>query len=189
MATTARPTPGPTTSRWPAPAPAPAGAAAVLWVLTAVAEVVGSEGDWSLTYGAYALALILASALTATSAVLAARRERASIAVVVGAVVVGLGVLASFLTAWAVPVWTALFALGYLVLAVAPGPFRAPLLVLAGAQGLGFAIAMAGHVLELGDADDYGDHPAATTWGVAATAALTCVGLWLLVRRRRAGPA
>lgn len=188
METTAGPMPGSPTSRWPAASPVAAGAAGGLWVLTAVAKIVGSDGDGLVAYGAYALALTLASALT-VAAVFAADGSRPSVAVVAGTVVVGLGVLVSVVAAWAVPAWTALFALGYLVLALAPGPSRVPLLVLAGAQGLGCAIAVAGDVLELGDVDEYGDYPDATTWGVAATAVVTCVGLWLLARRRSSGPA
>ena len=116
-------------------------AAAVAWLAVGACGVwellVESGDDWELSYTIYTAVLCLGTAFTVVwlASVLARRGLR-----VAALAVAGLGAAATFVGAWALPLWMSLLGVGLTLLALATsGPARRTITILAAAQFLGMA--------------------------------------------------
>ncbi len=162
--------------------------AAVGWLLVAgsgarMTIVEDAGDDWQIPYLVFAVGLVIAAALTTAAVWTASLGEASSRRGWIGLGVCSLGVLLSMAAAWAIPVWMALYAVGFaLVAAFGSKPWRRAVYLLSGSQILGMAVMFAGIAAELGSADEYGDHPAAFGLGLIVTAAGTVGSLFELDR-------
>lgn len=147
-----------------------------------IADQESGEG-WERPYLMFAVALILATALTLVAGWKAscdsARPMLRRFGIGVGALA-----LASALTvAWALPLWMTLIAVSLAMFAVAaPRDLRPTLGVVVAAQIAGMAAMYVAVIAEVGRQDSYGDYPAAFGVGLVVTAAVSALGLATFAR-------
>jgi len=151
------------------------------WLVVAAAGVrsaiVVDDGDWTVTYTIFSLALLAGAVLSIALAARATRGCNRPWLRMVGLGVSALGGLAC-VVAWALPLWMTLLGVGFAIVAVAsaPGP-RRPLTLLAAGQLVGIVVMFAGIAAEVGRRDEWGDYPAAGGIAVVTVAVMTIVAL------------
>lgn len=148
-----------------------------LWQI--VAE--DSSEDWETPYAIFSSALFLGTLLTVAAVWIVSRHRERSPMRTVGFVVCGVAVL-STIAAWALPLWMTLSAVGYGLIAAGTRPRRRAVALLSAAPLLGMVALFLGIAAEVGQQDEYGDHPAAFGIGVLVTAAATVAALVQLDR-------
>ena len=156
------------------------------WLVVAVYGVLSSrvdDGDsWEGPYLVFTAALMIGAVLVVGAAAMVtqnAERRRLRMA---GLIVSGFGV-ALTLVAWAIPVWMTVLGVGLALIAGAAGPSaRRAVAVLAAAQLVGLVALFVGIAIELGEADSYGDYPAAAGLALIVTAAFTIFAIVELMR-------
>lgn len=161
--------------------------AALAWIVVGgygLWEIVAEDSgdDWETSYAIFSSALFLGTLLTVAAVWIVSRdRERTPMRTV-GFVVCGVAVL-STVAAWALPLWMTLSAVGYgLIAASGMHPWRRAVALLSAAPLLGLAALFLGIAVEVGQQDEYGDHPAAFGIGTLVTAAVTVGALVQLGR-------
>ena len=169
--------------------------AGAAWVIVAgygaLNTVADLNDDWGVPYAVYSLALLVGVLVVLAIVEHSTRNSPRPRLRMAGMVVTGLAGAASFVAAWAVPLWMTLLGLGLATLAGAgvPGERRA-LGMLAGGQVVGLLVLFGGLIAEVGRQDEYGDHPVPGGIAIIVAAALVIAGLVELRRgtpRRLAG--
>ncbi len=108
--------------------------------------------DWELPYAVFATALPIAAALTLAFVAAATGTAGRSVWRSIGLGVGALGAFVGAVAAWAVPIWSALLAVGLGLLAArSDGPLRRPLGVLAAGPAVGFVTQFAAPALGAGE--------------------------------------
>jgi hypothetical protein len=166
-------------------------AAAGLWLAAAATLWFASEvvNDWDGAFFIYIAFVVGASAMTLmTTAGLRGRLGGLGALGLAGLIIAGIGVAASLVVGWALPLWMTFQGVGYLFVALAVWPMRvAPRLPMIG-YGSGFLLGSVTftivRVLEVGSIDQWGDYPLAYQIGgtvgfVIIAAGLFGIGHWL----------
>lgn len=166
-------------------------AAAIAWLIVGVAEIVDGFVDygdgWALPYAVFMLALVVGAALTIAVSAQATRESPRPRLRMAGLAVSALGAVASFVGAWALPLWMTILGVGFAMLAAAAHPAqRRPLALLAAGQLVGIAVLTVGIEAQLGRVDEHGDYPLAGGIAVLLVAATAIVALLSLSFDRRA---
>lgn len=156
--------------------------AGAAWLVVAGAELIDGLADygdsWEAPYVIFTMALVVGATLTLGVGAQATRESARPRLRMAGLAVSALGAVASFIGAWALPLWMTLLGAGFAVLALAAGPAqRRPLALLGAGQLAGIAVLIAGIEAEVGRADDYGDYPLAGGIAVLFVAATAIVAL------------
>ena len=165
--------------------------ASALWVVSIATFWVGESvlDDWNSTpYLVWSISVLVAGVLTLI-ATIGLRRRLGGLGGlgIAGVIILGLGVVVSFLT-WATVVWMAVEGVGMLLIAIAAWPIRLAPRPATIAYGSGMLLgAITWGVLtelKVGTPDSYGEYVLAWDWaftvGVAiAAAGLLGIGLWL----------
>lgn len=147
-----------------------------------IADEESGEG-WERPYVMFAVALILATALTLVAGWTASRDTARPTLRRCGVGVGALALASAFVAAWALPLWMTLIAVSLVLFAVAAPPDMRPALgVLAAAQIAGMAVTYVAVIAEVGRQDSYGDYPAAFGVGLVVTAVLSALGLATFAR-------
>lgn len=138
-------------------------AAAAGWVVVAgyaVREMAVDEADdWEVAYNVLLLGLLVAAVLTLVVLATASDDSDRPRLRIGGLAVSSLGVVAAFLVAWAVPVWTSILGVGFGLLAIASaGRVRRVVGLLAAAQLAGLVTQLA--ILTAGVGEDVAAHVA-----------------------------
>lgn len=144
--------------------------------------MVDDGGDWEFPYLLFSFALLVGAALSVTVAAWATRESGRPRLRMVGLVVSALGVVASFVAAWASPLWMTVLGVGFATIAVAAPRPRREVALLAAGQLVGLAVLFAATVSEVGRRDEWGDYPAAGGIAVVVTAVITGIALYELTR-------
>jgi hypothetical protein len=171
--------------------------AGAAWLVAAISGIVDGFVDfgdgWGFPYALFAVALALGATLSLAVAAEATRGSARRRLRMAGLAVCALGAVASFVGAWALPLWMTILGAGFALLAAsAEAAHRRPLVLLAAGQLAGIAVLIAGIEAELGRADEYGDYPLAAGIAVlvaAVTAIVALVGLTFDRRAVTAAPA
>ena len=132
------------------------------------------EGSPRVAYVIGAAAALTAGALMLGLVIVATAAAPRSKQMWVGIGLVGLGVVASLIAGWAIPLWATLFGVGMLLIAAA-GRVRTPGRIIGTALLASTAVFVLLSVLKVGTADSYGDYPAAcsgATWLASLGAAV-----------------
>ena len=166
--------------------------ASALWVLATV--VYGGWNDvlfdWSTTsYDVFWAFVAAAGALTFLATLgLRARHGGLGKLGLAGLIILGLGVVAAIVLAWALPFWMALQGVGLLFIAVAAWPMRVaprlPLVAYGSGMLMGIVAFVILNLMKVGSVDRYGDYPVAWAIGgavgfIITAAGLLGIGLWL----------
>jgi len=122
------------------------------------------EGSPRVAYVIGAAAALTAGALMLGLVIVATAAAPRSKQMWVGIGLVGLGVVASLIAGWAIPLWATLFGVGMLLIAAA-GRVRTPGRIIGTALLASTAAFVLLSALKVGTADSYGDYPAA--WSIA----------------------
>jgi hypothetical protein len=165
--------------------------AVVAWLVVAASEMMEGlveYGDgWQAPYAVFTLALVVGAVLTVAIGAQATRESARPRLRMAGVAVSALGAVASFIGAWALPLWMTLLGAGFAMLAAAAGPASRRRLALLGVGQLaGIAVLIAGIEAEIGRVDEYGDYPLAGGVAVLFVAATAIVALLTLTFDRRA---
>ena len=162
--------------------------AGLAWVIVAgygLLDAAVDFGDsWGVPYAVFNLALSVGVVLVLAAVQQATRGSARSRLRVAGLIVMGVGAAASFVGAWALPLWMTVLGAGLVTItfATAPGERRAVGL-LAASQVAGLVVLFAGLIAEIGRQDEYGDHPVPGGIAIIVTATLVIAGLVELTRR------
>jgi hypothetical protein len=159
--------------------------AGAAWLVVAGTELLDGLVDygdgWEAPYIIFTLALVVGATLTLGVGAQATRESARPRLRMAGLAVSALGAVASFIGAWALPLWMTLLGAGFAMLAAAAGSAqRRPLALLAVGQLAGIAVLIAAIEAEVGRVDEYGDYPLAGGIAVLFVAATAIVALLTL---------
>ena len=165
--------------------------AGAAWLVVAGSGIIDGFVDygdgWEAPYMVFALALAVAATLSIAVGAQETRGSARPRLRMAGLVVSALGAVASFVGAWALPLWMTILGAGFAMLAAAADPAgRRPLALLAAGQLAGIAVLIAGITAEVGRVDEYGDYPLAAGIAVLVVAATAIVALLTLTFDHRA---
>lgn len=167
------------------------------WVAGAAWLVVAGSGmidgfvdygdSWEAPYSVFMVALVVAATLSIAAGAEATRDSARPRLRMAGLAVSALGAVASFVGAWALPLWMTILGAGFALLATAAAPApRRPLALLAAGQLAGIVVLIAAIEAQLGRVDEHGDYPLAGGIAILVVAATAVVALLTLTFDRQA---
>jgi hypothetical protein len=168
--------------------------AGAAWLIVASSGVIDGFVDygdgWALPYTVFALALAVGAALSLAVGAQATQESARPRLRIAALAVCALGVVLSFIGAWALPLWMTILGAGFGLLAIAASPAqRRPLALLAAGQLAGIAVLIVGIEAQLGQVDEHGDYPLAGGIAVFVVAMTAIAALLTLTFDRRAATA
>ena len=160
-------------------------AASGLWlaVVAIYLFALNFDREWDTTlYWVWSVVILAAGALTIVATLgLRQRHGTNGKLATVGLVILGLGVVASFI-AWAIPGWMLIQGVGMLLifLAVRSTGLAPRMYSLAYGSGMLIGVAVYGvlTLMEAGTPDQYGDYPVAWGWGITVGLVIVAAGLF-----------
>jgi hypothetical protein len=166
-------------------------AAVIAWLIVGGAGILDGFVDygdgWAVPYTIFALALAVGAALSLAVGAQASQESARPRLRMAALAVCALGVVLSFIGAWALPLWMTILGAGFALLAAAANPAqRRALGLFAAGQLAAIAVLIVGIEGQVGRVDEHGDYPLAGGIAVLVVAATAIVALLTLTFDRRA---